>query len=368
MTLYLKEFENLKEEKAQLSETLNKKELIIKDLEEETASDAFKQKMAALKKQNDSLKERITAFETTVNDLQDELKKSKHNLQVATANYNREVELNNILMKKTSQLSQTQPQPTGMSPQQNVEHRIDIAEDENVPEASPTANRSKENRSTNIARAKKNRGPCCLEYYTPGSCQYDTRCMFSHSITEADRHNNEIQKKMKQKMEVINEKTKRHSSRPSSTRKMCVHEFFEKGSCRFIKTRRGCNFSHTINEEKKKDPRTIQIMKQLKEKMAPNPQYTNNPAVEDLNAASQQEEQIHQLEPATSITNQIPSSSSMSATNYTWTPTQNNYPQQHILTHDQQESIANQDDESTFNNFMWDSHKSNPTPATRTTN
>ena len=150
----IKEFENLKEEKAQLSETLNKKELIIKDLEEETASDAFKQKMAALKKQNDSLKERITAFETTVNDLQDELKKSKHNLQVATANYNREVELNNILMKKTSPLSQTQPQSAGMSPQQNVEHQIDIAEDENVPEASPTANRSKENRSTNIARAK----------------------------------------------------------------------------------------------------------------------------------------------------------------------------------------------------------------------
>jgi DNA repair exonuclease SbcCD ATPase subunit len=85
------EFEKLKKLNIELEETLKTKEVQIIELRKATPpDDSNKQKLSAAKKTNEQLIARIGALETSINEQQDSNSAMKLQLQVTTANYERE--------------------------------------------------------------------------------------------------------------------------------------------------------------------------------------------------------------------------------------------------------------------------------------
>ena len=62
-------------------------------------------------------------------------------------------------------------------------------------------------------------------------------------------------------------KGKQFSDNEKGKKMVCVHEFFEKGSCQFNRTSRGCNFSHEITDDMRKDIKLSDRAKKIRQNM-----------------------------------------------------------------------------------------------------
>ena len=228
------------------------------------------------KKRSRSLQE-SEALKVLVNGLQTTNTKIDDELQVAKANYKRELELNNILMKKCeAQLNSEET--TILTSQQSLGHNNNQpANDEENRQIEPkdVHNKDKDNSASTGSRTHDKqslRGPCCFEFVQEGSCYFKKGCMFSHAITEASRQNKDLQAKMK---EMCTSKRKLNEQK----RKLCANEFLQKDSCPYRNSRKGCNFSHVITEEMRNDEELKGIMQQLTQrKVAARPEAATSDA------------------------------------------------------------------------------------------
>ena len=255
---FMEEFESLKKMNGELNETLNKKEAQIIELAKEETGNDCKKKLTEKKKENEALLARIRAFETTVNDIQQINSVLQHDVQVKTANYERELELNNILMKKINQSSGAnlvRPPNTDQTQTQTEDH---IGQDNPTDrELHITPNQS------NRTNKKADRGPCFNEFSLPNSCKFKEKCMFSHKISEEQRNDSDL----KTKMELLLKQSKEKSDARKMKTKICAYEYFEQGSCPFASKGKGCLFSHIITEETRNNQTMINNMQNIRAKL-----------------------------------------------------------------------------------------------------
>ena len=88
---------------------------------------------------------------------------------------------------------------------------------------------------------------CYREVKQEGSCSFGaSTCRFSHNIPGCVKENREMA------LNIVGRKN------------LCINEFFAEGSCR-----KGdeCRFHHGILDEQRKDPKTIEIMKEKRSRM-----------------------------------------------------------------------------------------------------
>ena len=252
----LGDFEKLKQQCVESEEKIRQKDLRIAELERETTPEGSKQKIASAKKTIDSLTAQIRSFEVTVSELQENCTSLQQQLQVKSANYDRELELNNILMKRVDNVSAPK------SPTSAI-----------VVNPQKTSTEDKSSTLVPVATAKKplnpktkseDRGPCCYEFTQQNSCKFKEKCMFSHKIENSMRQNRDIQRKMEA---IMKTKQNRRGTPPTTKPKICVNEFFEEGSCTYSKNGKRCWFSHDITETMKSDRTTRSNMEDLQRRL-----------------------------------------------------------------------------------------------------
>ena len=245
------QFENLKTQNLSLKSLLEEKEAELTQAQMLTSGNGNKEVISSLKKTNEGLKCRISGFEDSIRELQQSNAKFNDELQVAKANYTREVELNNILIKKTS--LENKEEPAVEAPANHKRHPGVNAE------RSQTKDETRKNIRQSAVKAEKQnqRGPCLFEFELKDSCKFRKRCMFSHNIDEECRQDPTTKGKMKDLREKITNNNAR--------RKLpCVYEYFQTNSCRYLAKGRQCHFPHIITEEMRNDAVLKKEMQKLK--------------------------------------------------------------------------------------------------------
>ena len=245
--------DRLKAENIKLAESLEEKARQLSELSREGSQDETKKKLSEAKKTIESLKVRIKAFETSVNELQETNSGLKSELQIKTASYEREVELNNILIKQASK-------PANAETQQDS-HRQQ--EEDQPMSQTTTTGQNDPSEGHDSSNQKDGKGICCYEFEKKDSCTFKDRCKFSHAIGEETRKNKDIQQKMKR---VRDNKTNNQR-----TNKLCVTEYFRQGMCNYSRNGKECMFSHNITNDMRNDEVTNQRMTNLWQKLNRSP-------------------------------------------------------------------------------------------------
>ena len=183
----------------------------IKELQKRISSDAKtidknKDLLARIADKNKELKQ----IKTQIGSLEDQLGEEKvskeaceRDLNVRTAELEREKELNKLLTRKHNEIADQR------SPD-DVSH------------------------STKVIRESKRklRGFCCHELLTTNSCPFGNNCMFSHDISEETRKNpSEISEAQKRKAGISSRNIRRqHPGEPVNHDQICEN-VFQYGSC-----------------------------------------------------------------------------------------------------------------------------------------
>ena len=261
------QIQKLRENDEHLKTILADKEQEILNLQSQISPDNLKQKNSSMKKEIENLTSRIRYFEESMNTSQETNLKTLNELQVATANYKRERELNDILMKRV-QLVDTLPGVANISPpaipttenheEPTTEQNIHQADNRGNPET--TDDTHQREGTPPVADNNEVKDPCCYEYHTVGSCPFRDKCKFNHNISETSRTNPSTQEKMKEILESSNKPN-------SGYTRICVHEFFSQGSCPFHQRRSGCKFSHEISQEMRDNPNISEALQKINQEM-----------------------------------------------------------------------------------------------------
>ena len=138
-------------------------------------------KITTKNKEIRSLKTQINALEEEIGDLQDKEKNLERLLNVKTAEYDREKDINSLLMQKRLCNLQDDKQAT-------------LQRNDNV---------------------KKIRDLCCHEMSKAGSCTFK-KCMFSHDISDQDRNNSVKKNKAEQQLLAIEARKKSNETAKTS--------------------------------------------------------------------------------------------------------------------------------------------------------
>ena len=138
-------------------------------------------KITAKNKEIQSLKSQISALEVRTSELQDSEQQCRRELNVKIADYQREKDINTLLLQNKSQPAQ---------PEISSEPR-----DENGGQA-PSHTRAP---TTSRIEKKSARRLCCYEVLEKDSCPYQNRCMFNHLVSDENRDDISITNEAREK-------------------------------------------------------------------------------------------------------------------------------------------------------------------------
>ena len=266
----------LQETNQDMKATIAAKNKQIEEMGNEMTSDGQKKKIASMKKEIESLTAGIRSLESSMSTLQTSSKIIAEELKVAKANYQRECELNNILMKKISNSNEIchngpssssgddkHTQRTSQDERDATENLVN-SEDaitEQTVEQQPIKDNSRRPES-HKSEKREERGMCCYEFHDVGSCSFKERCMFNHKIDQSSRNNSRLAEQMEKLYQESRAKLEAGRNLP----KICVNAFFNQGECTFRNTRKGCKFSHEISEEMKSNAAIVSRMERIRER------------------------------------------------------------------------------------------------------
>ena len=178
---------SMTEELAQLKDTVKEKELQITNLEKEASNNVKNKHILNLKTQ-------LNAHEIMASEVEDEQKVNKRQLVVVKAEYEREKELNTLLLRNINACT------TCSKKHSNVfTKRMDQSYNTKTP------SKVSEKDTSPDKPMRKDRGPCFHELKKKGSCKYN-RCMFSHTIQDGDRTNSELIQNIQKKISTVERK------------------------------------------------------------------------------------------------------------------------------------------------------------------
>ena len=171
-------------------------------------------KITAKNKEIQSLKSQISALEVRTSELQDSEQQCRRELNVKIADYQREKDINTLLLQNKSQPAQ---------PEISSEPR-----DENGGQA-PSHTRAP---TTSRIEKKSARRLCCYEVLEKDSCPYQNRCMFNHLVSDENRDDISITNEACEKKSSIHRNPRPRGNGKNSQENYCEKAFLNgPGSC-----------------------------------------------------------------------------------------------------------------------------------------
>ena len=241
-------------------------------------------KTNSLTQEISKLKIQVDALESEALSARNEKQELQAKYDVAEANYLPEKDIITFLIRKElindpihqspelSTTKETTLPPLSRAPSSHSDHDNTVAN-----HTSANGNKSPNNAATTRHRTPTyprpnapiiNRGAtrdgnnqrdfCVFEYFGTEQCPF-TRCMFQHTITEAQRNDTQIQERMLSKQQRVQQK--RQNFLTKTAKGVCYYYIL--GRCRKDRT---CTFSHQVPPNIKNDPTTIRQAEEFMER------------------------------------------------------------------------------------------------------